>query len=233
MRIDSAALCLVFCVILLFGSVDGYDFFTLSLQWGPTFCYHHHHLNGGTCLVRPTETGFTIHGFWPSTIEEPQPRNCLVAWHEMNLNVLWLWPSYTMRNDDFWEYQWAKHGRCSFPGFTQITYLLEAMNAFKSLHLFEALQIANIVPVDHRLLHRYYYRQDLIQAVGDRIGFHQIQPELFFFMLTPIVHLTIIDVTPLFFAWYDASIEMDGATETDPQVSYCLRVSKLVLEEQN
>ncbi|KAI5402023.1 hypothetical protein KIW84_066492 [Lathyrus oleraceus] len=243
MRIDSAALCLVFCVILLFGSVDGYDFFTLSLQWGPTFCYHHH-LNGGTCLVRPTETGFTIHGFWPSTIEEPQPRNCLVAWHEMNLNVLWfpqvlnnemkkLWPSYTMRNDDFWEYQWAKHGRCSFPGFTQITYLLEAMNAFKSLHLFEALQIANIVPVDHRLLHRYYYRQDLIQAVGDRIGFHQIQPELFFFMLTPIVHLTIIDVTPLFFAWYDASIEMDGATETDPQVSYCLRVSKLVLEEQN
>ncbi|KAI5402044.1 hypothetical protein KIW84_066497 [Lathyrus oleraceus] len=89
-----------------------------------------------------------------------------------------LWPSYTMRNDDFWEYQWAKHGRCLFPGFTQITYLREIMNAFESLHLFEALQIANIVPVDHRLPHRYYYRQDLIQDVGDRIGFHQIQPEL-------------------------------------------------------
>ncbi|KAI5402022.1 hypothetical protein KIW84_066475 [Lathyrus oleraceus] len=37
-------------------------------------------------------------------------------------------------------------------------------------------------------------------------------------MLTPIVHLTIIDVTPLFFAWYGATIEMDGATKTDPQV---------------
>ena len=89
-----------------------------------------------------------------------------------------LWPSYTMRNDDFWEYQWAKHERCSFPGFTQITYLRKVINAFESLHLFEALQIANIVPVDHRLPHRYYYRQDLIQDVGDRIGFHQIQPEL-------------------------------------------------------
>ncbi|KAI5402047.1 hypothetical protein KIW84_066499 [Lathyrus oleraceus] len=83
-----------------------------------------------------------------------------------------------MGNNDFWEYQWAKHGRCLFPGFTQIAYLREAMNAFESLHLFEALQIVNLVPVDHRLRHRYYYRQDLIQVVGDRIGFHQIQPEL-------------------------------------------------------
>ncbi|XP_074285912.1 uncharacterized protein LOC141611297 isoform X2 [Silene latifolia] len=88
-----------------------------SFQWPITVCS----TNNCTDKKDPLPESFKLHGLWPTAPSwYPSLVNC-TGGDKFSGNVVKpfrqdlvkYWPSYFMRENAFWEYEWNKHGRCS------------------------------------------------------------------------------------------------------------------------
>jgi len=132
-----------------------YDYFTLSEQWGVTFCRIQ------DCRATNPRR-FSIHGFWPTTPEPPYPAYCrdvnfspsAIASLEDELNSEW--PSYNPdgTNEEFWEYEYDKHGSCSLDNTltnTQLKYFQQSLNLHETYNIDDVLNASGIVASDTKM----------------------------------------------------------------------------------
>ncbi|CAH8824159.1 unnamed protein product [Trichobilharzia szidati] len=94
----------------------GWDYFVFSLEWPPTYCSSH------TCNLPRQMRKFNIHGLWPTIWPNGSPTNCS---RNEDFNVKSIEPIYKELQtewsnledyddpEDFWKYEWNKHGVCS------------------------------------------------------------------------------------------------------------------------
>jgi ribonuclease I len=95
-----------------------FDYFELVLQWPPAF---------GSNLGSKV-SHWTIHGLWPSRIQNAETYPCQCTQESFRESVLdpirgtmdKLWPSLKDGNDNayFWSHEWEKHGTCCAPHMT-------------------------------------------------------------------------------------------------------------------
>lgn len=92
------------------------DHLELRMTWGPGYCSV-----GKTSCRSNIKPEFTIHGLWPTQRDTESPTNCCTE-QKFNINSLApikaklqrYWPSLNgMHEQDFWPYQWNKHGSCA------------------------------------------------------------------------------------------------------------------------
>ncbi|XP_050907888.1 ribonuclease S-4-like [Lathyrus oleraceus] len=117
---------LIFLLFVMSCYVAAFDYYTLSMQWPPSFCIF------STKKCRPSsihDTTFRVHGLWPSNINGEQPRACIVPSKSLPVRMLperdipvnlrtdldLFWPNFYLHGDnyDFWSVQWNVHGTCS------------------------------------------------------------------------------------------------------------------------
>ncbi|KAL6768824.1 hypothetical protein ACKKBG_A16360 [Auxenochlorella protothecoides x Auxenochlorella symbiontica] len=148
---------LIFAIALLLGygtreisgnTDPGFDFFLLVRQWGPAFC------SQTRCNSSPV-AAFTIHGLWPQYETGNSPQSCnpndIFATTNLNQSLInslaCTWVSYTGSNQEFWSYEWSKHGTCSLTLLTtQAEYFGAAVNLNTKYEINEALLNAGINP---------------------------------------------------------------------------------------
>ncbi|XP_058783118.1 ribonuclease S-4-like [Vicia villosa] len=168
----------IVCAVLISQSAAvPFNYLKLVLQWGPTVCEVYEE-DGRVCKISPIVDKLTIHGIWPSTLQEPQPRDCTTTnpdgmhlrEYEFSSALLTrmdkFWPSYYFQDfRQFWRQQWNAHGRCSYPSIQQKDYVKLAINLAEALDILEALKKAGIVPRSNREDTKYWSRELLIDAV--------------------------------------------------------------------
>jgi len=113
-----------------------FEYFELMLQWPPA--YDH---NGSKLGKRISH--WTIHGLWPSRIEDPVNYPCQCStepFDESKLETImkdmnFYWPSLeTSDYANFWAHEWEKHGTCCMPYLkTQMQYFETTLGLRKSL----------------------------------------------------------------------------------------------------
>ena len=124
-------------------SVSGYR---LNLQWPAAFC----ELNPGKCKSTPLPESFTIHGLWPHNRAGKLLENCrgnafaansIKGALRTDLNAFWPTVSREFANNqDFWRYEWDKHGVCSESReFTLTNYFQNAIALRKKADVLGAL----------------------------------------------------------------------------------------------
>lgn len=103
-------------------STQTMDMFVLAYSWQPEFCYGKTNYYGCSNPTPSWNTNFTLHGLWPQYSTGGYPSYCTteafdssipdkVGWNDMvtywpNAQYATTDPNY----DDFWEYEWTKHG---------------------------------------------------------------------------------------------------------------------------
>ncbi|XP_059435495.1 ribonuclease MC-like [Corylus avellana] len=109
--------------------LGAFDFYLLSLQWPPGYCYQSNSTYNQ--CKQPFPMSFTIHGLWPQNYSHSLPLPCPQA-PPFNLNEVTsdpqlfqnmnaLWPNLLrVKNSIFWGNEWTKHGTCTT--FTQHDY---------------------------------------------------------------------------------------------------------------
>ncbi|XP_058783114.1 ribonuclease S-4-like [Vicia villosa] len=168
-----------------------YEYLKLVLQWGPTVCEEH---DDRVCVISPIMDKLTVHGLWPATEDEPQPRDCDTEPDGNNLKengfpplvvtkMHQFWPSYFEGPVRFWRRQWRRHGRCAYPHIQQIPYVRLATNYAETIDIIEALKEVDIVPRSNREDAKYWSRNlliDTVTAYGVRkgIAMDNFYPEL-------------------------------------------------------
>lgn len=74
----------VYAILISQSAAVEFEFLKLVFQWGPTVCEDS---NDIACKISPILHKLTIHGIWPSTDEEPQPRKCKTTKAGRKLNT--------------------------------------------------------------------------------------------------------------------------------------------------
>ncbi|CAH8429931.1 unnamed protein product [Schistosoma guineensis] len=104
---------------VFFEHVNGereWDYFVFSQEWPPTYCSTH------TCKLPYKLDDFNIHGLWPSIWPYGIPTNCSnkTPFELENIKPIYgeLQKQWANLNDfdnpeEFWEYEWSKHGVCA------------------------------------------------------------------------------------------------------------------------
>ena len=98
---------------------EKYDFYVYSLVWNPTYCRK----LGKDCnnILKQNRTNILmIHGLWPSYKNGIIPQDCnLLEDIEINIsnqillnNLKNYWIGIGMENEEFWKYEYNKHGYC-------------------------------------------------------------------------------------------------------------------------
>lgn len=116
------------------------DLFVLALQWTPGVCYRGVDFRNRRCH-NCLRNNWTIHGLWGmmSFCGEYE------TFSKLSLNVKLmqaLWPSCGRPDEEFWEYEWRKHGTC-FREISGVNSMTKYFN--KTLYLTERANILNIL----------------------------------------------------------------------------------------
>lgn len=154
------------------GCTDDYQIahLRLVLSWGPGICSTKINCNGYS-------EDFTIHGFWPTFKNTKEYVHCCtrerynyatIRPFEKNLHN-W-WPALNgLKNEEFWFYQWDKHGRCM----SKIGKVNTVFNYFYFILLnFQKYQIKNALiedgftPDDEDT----YLGRDIVESLQDTYG---------------------------------------------------------------
>lgn len=129
-----------------------FDFLILSLQWGPGFC-----TTSSQECSRIVNDRFTIHGLWPSSMNNLGPSDCCFdnTFDAKSINALmpdldYYWCSYFGQDSThFWSHEWIKHGTCArdIPELRgEKRYFGNTLRIVKALPILGTLKRLNIVP---------------------------------------------------------------------------------------
>ncbi|XP_055353906.1 ribonuclease Oy-like [Paramacrobiotus metropolitanus] len=159
---------------------DDFDFLLFAQQWPASACVDGHFTASATCGFPPglSQTGWTVHGLWPSKIKSMGPDTCSRTAFKADIlkplmqDLQTVWPNLiTSKPDDsFWAHEWTKHGTCaaSVPALAgEFNYFNKLLQFYKQYNLYNALQAANIVPSVSKT-----YTQDAVMAAL-RKGFNK------------------------------------------------------------
>lgn len=142
----------------------------LVLSWGPGIC-------STKVQCQDPATDFTIHGFWPKFVDTSDSIKCCTRekYDEMVTNPLrramhnW-WPALnSMDNEDFWSYQWDKHGRCMNrigKINTVFNYFYFALLNFKEFQIKNALIEDGFEPDDEET----YLGSEIVESLQNAYG---------------------------------------------------------------
>ncbi|KAJ7974699.1 Ribonuclease [Quillaja saponaria] len=141
-----------------------HDSFKLALQWPYSSCKNPK-LKCRTTIPKQ----FTLHGLWPQengveltycTTHKIPPG----TFGSMKDDLMAYWPNLTTDNFEksksFWEYQWLKHGSCSFENLEPIPYFEKAIALVKANNLLSMLKKKGIEP-----LGQTYTVKNIVNAV--------------------------------------------------------------------
>lgn len=143
----------------------------LVLSWGPGIC-------STKVECRDPTPDFTVHGFWPKFLDTTETIRCCTRerFDRMVLNPYrqnmdnW-WPALnSMNSEDFWSYQWEKHGRCM----NKIDKINTVFNYFYfALLSFKQFQIKNVLIQDgfEPDNEETYMGSEMVESIRDAYGF--------------------------------------------------------------
>ncbi|XP_016487610.1 ribonuclease S-7-like [Nicotiana tabacum] len=125
-----------------------FDQMQLVLTWPPTYCHEK------SCARIPTN--FRIHGLWPDNQHELL-NNCKKSFttitNSSKSNALDdRWPDLkyskmkTIQTQDFWKYQYNKHGTCCIELYSQEAYFDLAMKLKDKFDLLQMLKSQGVIP---------------------------------------------------------------------------------------
>ncbi|XP_046545089.1 ribonuclease Oy-like isoform X1 [Haliotis rubra] len=99
-----------------------WTYFVFAQHWPPSLCNDASQMNH-TCkgLPKPVKT-WTVHGLWPTNIDEPRVKNCNGSWHfnctkikPLQKQLETSWPNL-FEDTNFtwlWKHEWTAHGTCA------------------------------------------------------------------------------------------------------------------------
>ncbi|KAK9707425.1 hypothetical protein RND81_07G197000 [Saponaria officinalis] len=124
--------------------------------WPPAFC------QVVSCVTRGPEYAFRMHGLWPADVFGRSRQNCRgTAYDKSQISprrrkTKKCWIGFSMSNDELWEEQWIKHGRCS--PLTQKIYFRKGHSVCDALSrdLMDALSSRGILRRQDYAILRYY-----------------------------------------------------------------------------
>lgn len=163
---------------------DIWDILMLVQQWPETFCkikfYKPNRIN---CRYPNDKDLWTIHGMWPTKRGTKGPNDCAIN-HRFDVGQVttirgdlnYYWPNLiaSASNENFWSYEWRKHGTCALDHEeldSQFKYFQRALEIAKSKNMKDVLGASGIVPS----LQTGFSYSDILNAVGRR---HRGRPDL-------------------------------------------------------
>ncbi|XP_058771978.1 ribonuclease 1-like [Vicia villosa] len=185
MALSSRMIVVIILIGFTFSLVGAYDYLSLALKWQPGYCRREDITI--TCQ-KIVDDNFTIHGLWPSSQSGPHPKYCHTDLRGKFLDQKTIkslipglkisWPSSTGADEELWEAQWDKHGRCYYDGNThrQYKYFQTAYNFWSGFNLFDTFKAEGIVPVKGGKLYtteaaikafRKHYSQDTVTYIPE------------------------------------------------------------------
>ncbi|CAK9322663.1 unnamed protein product [Citrullus colocynthis] len=129
--------------LLMFSARAQYEYFQMVQQWPPATCSA---VRAG-CRGQPPAM-FTIHGLWPSNYSTARLVCTGVAFDPTQIAAIrpqlnTYWPDVIQgNNQNFWKYEWNRHGKCSDPPFNQLQYFQTTLN-IRTNHNYDLLAILN------------------------------------------------------------------------------------------
>ncbi|XP_062503322.1 ribonuclease Oy-like isoform X1 [Corticium candelabrum] len=149
---------LFLCAYHCNGKPSSFDFFLFAQEWPPAICTAN---PDDGCRVPPSwnsDARWTIHGLWPAVDNARGPSYCNSS-YKFNVNSVkdllpelkYVWPSVFADSSDnnFWSYEWRKHGTCAM----SVDFLNDehdffetAISIHKSFNIYNALVNTGIVP---------------------------------------------------------------------------------------
>lgn len=134
-----------------------YDMYVMTIQWGKTFC-----ISQATCdrLGRVESNTLTIHGLWPSLKNKQRISVChtgdKIHVKDDGSNIFndlrkdWVTLKDSDHDDDFWTYEYNKHGYCYSYKYNQaspIPYFQKALDLYSSFSLARLIKdTLNVLP---------------------------------------------------------------------------------------
>ncbi|KAA0198458.1 Self-incompatibility ribonuclease [Fasciolopsis buskii] len=123
MRLFTAAAVVLSMATICLAEIH-WDYMIFSQQWAGTLCSFKEVrlIHCFSCLSKPVDKDFTIHGLWPTIWPAKQPTQCPKApeFDELKLQPILPqlrrhWPDLLASSDPhkFWKHEWIKHGRCA------------------------------------------------------------------------------------------------------------------------
>ncbi|MCI39636.1 ribonuclease T2 family protein, partial [Trifolium medium] len=83
---------------------------------------------------------------------------------DLEAEMVVFWPSFTMRDGDFWTHEWTKHGTDS--GLTFEEYFRKMISLFRnSVNAFVVLASADILSINYQDLPELHFRVDFQNAL--------------------------------------------------------------------
>ncbi|KAK6181179.1 hypothetical protein SNE40_009097 [Patella caerulea] len=154
-----------------------FDFFTFTQDWPMVICVKDRS-TGEKCHISRNVTGWTIHGLWPSVGSSKGPAFCNNSskFNESAIEKLLpaldvYWPnlhSDTVR-DDFWAYEWSKHGTCAKlvkETRNEYLYFKKALDLFQMINFTGILTDIGVIPDDNKL----YDVLDILNKITPRLS---------------------------------------------------------------
>ncbi|CAK9141012.1 unnamed protein product [Ilex paraguariensis] len=117
--------------------------------WPNTFCQ-------STRCATPIPDNFTIHGLWPAAIDGHSLKNCNTTYNQSSTYYQGIrgdmdkyWPylkgKTPKQNENYWWYQWTKHGCCQ-KEFQPHDYYMKAIKLKNDISPLKILGDSNILP---------------------------------------------------------------------------------------
>lgn len=130
--------------------------YVFSVQWTESYCEHREQMKfNETCNRNNVKSHWTIHGLWPSRKSKRSdvPFKPFTEHQIQELQLNDAWPSVRSNqvNNDFWKYEWCKHGRQAIADATsgiknQMEYFRVAVDMLHELNLDMNLSSCSIKP---------------------------------------------------------------------------------------
>lgn len=146
------------------------DYVILVLSWSPGICAT------GKFVCKKQKNEFTIHGLWPQ-LDDQAPTKCCTKQRyndrvldQVRRKLKAVWPTLNMgKDEDFWFYEWNKHGRCAdnIEGINTVEKYFEfALKEYSKLDLANKLIKEGIEPSRHST----YYGDDIQLELNRLLG---------------------------------------------------------------
>ncbi|PNX85028.1 ribonuclease 1-like protein, partial [Trifolium pratense] len=128
----------------------------MSMQWPAAYCRN----KNNSCQGGMAQLGrFTTHGLWPSNSTWPKLETCdTIDSRAQNFDLKMISPTLISKlniswpnlkgppNLGFWQYEWKRHGICSYNSFNQTQYFQLAYDIWSRIKLVDILQKGGITP---------------------------------------------------------------------------------------
>ncbi|XP_041461650.1 ribonuclease Oy-like [Lytechinus variegatus] len=152
----------------------------------PLLSYHLFLFYTQDCREYNVKNNWTIHGLWPSQGSSQSPTYCNNSWpfdpqavKDLRITMSKTWSTLDKRktNEEFWAYEWVKHGTCAAQGkiaslHTQHGFFALALELNSAVNIYRLLARDNIRPSKVLFYPSASVRSAIQRGLGHSIGMY-------------------------------------------------------------